>query len=189
MTAPRPPAADAPAACDVVQVAVTERLVLRHLAPGDAAFYQRQLNEPSWLAHIGDRQVRSLADAQAHIATHIAPSYAEHGYGMYLVARKADAVPVGICGLVRRPALPAPDIGYALLEAHAGQGYAQEAARAVLRHAFGALGLARVLAITAITNQRSDRLLDKLGFTFQGMVPVGDRTLKLYARTPDPAGW
>lgn len=170
-------------------IATTDRLVLRHLRLDDAAFYRQLLNQPSWLAHIGDRQVRTLADAEAHIGSHILPPYAAQGFGMYLVQRKADAQPLGICGLVRREALPAPDIGFALLDAQAGLGYAQEAAQAVLHHAFGALGLARVLAITAITNQRSDRLLDKLGFTFQSMVTMGERSLKLYARLPDAPGW
>lgn len=170
-------------------IAETERLVLRQLRVDDAAFYQQLLNEPAWLAHIGDRQVRTLADAEAHIGSHILPPYAAHGFGMYLVQRKADAQPLGICGLVRRETLPAPDIGFALRDAQAGLGYAQEAAQAVLRHAFGRLGLARVLAITSTTNQRSHRLLDRLGFSFQGMVPVGERTLKLYARLPDAPGW
>ncbi|KQP12779.1 GNAT family N-acetyltransferase [Pseudorhodoferax sp. Leaf267] len=173
----------------MVQVAQTDRLVLRHLTPDDAPFYRQQLNEPSWLAHIGDRQVHTLADADAHLRANILPPYAERGFGMYLVQRRADAAPVGICGLVQREALPAPDLGFALLDAHAGLGYAQEAAQAVLRHAFADLGLDRVLAITAVTNQRSDRLLDKLGFAFQGMVPVGARSLRLYTRLPDAPGW
>lgn len=169
-----------------MEVAQTDRLVLRHLSLDDAAFYRQQLNEPSWLAHIGDRQVRTLADAQAHIRANILPPYAADGFGMYLVQRRADAEPLGLCGLVRRTTLPAPDIGFALLDAHAGQGYAQEAAQAVLDHAFGALQLDRVLAITVPANQRSQQLLDRLGFAFQGLVPVGERTLRLYA-CPAPA--
>lgn len=169
-----------------MQVAQTDRLVLRHLRLDDAAFYRQQLNEPSWLAHIGDRQVRTLADAEAHLQAHILPPYAAHGFGMYLVQRRADAAPIGVCGLVRRETLPAPDIGFALLDAHAGCGYAQEAAQAVLRHAFVDLGLGRVLAITAPTNQRSAQLLGKLGFAFQGLVPVGERSLRLYACAAAP---
>lgn len=61
--------------------------------------------------------------------------------------------------------------------------------RLVLRDAFADLKLDRVLAIPAITHQRSGRLLDKRGLAFQGMVPVGERPLRLYARGPDAPGW
>ncbi|WP_326535874.1 GNAT family N-acetyltransferase [Pseudorhodoferax sp.] len=165
-------------------VAETPRLVLRRLTLDDAPFYLQLLNGPTWLAHIGDRQVRTLEDAQAHIRANILAPYATLGFGMYLVQRRSDGAALGLCGLVQREALPAPDIGFALLQAHEGRGFAREAAQAVLRHAFGALALPRLLAITAPTNVRSTRLLADLGFAFQGMVPVGDRSLRLYAASP-----
>ncbi|MGC3984438.1 MAG: GNAT family N-acetyltransferase [Pseudorhodoferax sp.] len=162
-------------------VAETPRLALRRLTLDDAPFYLRLLNEPTWLAHIGDREVRTLQDAQAHLQANIFAPYAAHGFGMYLVQRRGDGAPLGLCGLVQREALPAPDIGFALLQQHEGRGYAREAAQAVLWHAFHGLQLPRLLAITAPTNLRSTKLLGALGFDFQGMVPVGDRSLRLYA--------
>ncbi|WP_200930558.1 GNAT family N-acetyltransferase [Pseudorhodoferax sp. Leaf274] len=162
-------------------VAETPRLALRRLTLDDAPFYLQLLNGPTWLAHIGDREVRTLQDAQAHIAAHILVPYAAQGFGMYLVLRRSDGAPLGLCGLVQREALPAPDIGFAVLQAHEGLGYAREAAQAVLWHAFEVLQLPRLLAITAPTNLRSTKLLSALGFDFQGMVPVGDRSLRLYA--------
>ena len=168
-----------------MNVAESPRLALRRLTLDDAPFYRRLLNEPSWLAHIGDRQVRTLEDAQAHIAANILVPYATHGFGMYLVQRRSDGAPLGLCGLVQREALPAPDIGFALLQEHEGLGYSREAAQAELWHAFCELQLARLLAITAPANLRSTRLLGALGFSFQGMVPVGDRSLRLYALAKD----
>nr|WP_145552621.1 GNAT family N-acetyltransferase [Variovorax boronicumulans] len=164
-----------------MNVAETPRLALRRLTLDDAPFYLQLLNEPTWLAHIGDRGVHTPEDAQAHIAAHILPPYATQGFGMYLVQRRSDGAPLGLCGLVQREALPAPDIGFALLQQHEGLGYAREAAQAVLWHAFGELQLPRLLAITAPTNLRSTKLLGALGFHFQGMVPVGGRSLRLYA--------
>ncbi|GHD00475.1 N-acetyltransferase [Pseudorhodoferax aquiterrae] len=164
-----------------MNVAETPRLTLRRLTLDDAPFYLQLLNEPSWLAHIGDRGVRTPEEAQAHIAAHILAPYARHGFGMYLVQRRGDGTALGLCGLVQREALPAPDIGFALLQQHEGLGYAREAAQAVLWHAFRELQLPRLLAITAPTNLRSTKLLGALGFHFQGMVPVGDRSLRLYA--------
>ena len=129
-------------------------------------------------------------DAEAHIRSKTLASYAEHGFGMYLVELKANGSPIGVCGLVKRETLPEPDIGFALLEQHWGRGYAEEAARAVLKHAFSQLRLIRLLGITTPSNQRSGRLLEKLGFQLQGVVKLGEETLKLYAvaaQAGDPA--
>jgi RimJ/RimL family protein N-acetyltransferase len=107
-------------------------------------------------------------------------SYQLHGFGLYLVALKSNAQSIGICGLVKRETLPAPDIGFAFLKAHWGQGYALEAAQAVLHHAFQELGLKCVLGITSVANERSARLLIKLGLQFQGQVQLGDGMRELY---------
>lgn len=162
-------------------VVSTPRLLLRQLTLGDAPFYLELLNGPSWLAQIGDRKVRTLRDAEKHIRSHILTPYAAHGFGMTLVQRRSDAAPLGLCGLVRRDTLPAPDLGFALLAPYQGQGYAHEAAQAVLWHAFGPLRLPQVLAITAPTNRRSAQLLLRLDFAFQGLVPLGPRKVHLYA--------
>lgn len=171
-----------------MSVAETPRLRLRRLTPDDAPFYLELLNGPTWLAHIGDRGVRTLDDARAHIRANILAPYQTLGFGMYLVVRREDGAAIGLCGLVQRESLPAPDIGFAVLARHQGQGYAREAAQAVLWHAFQQLGLPRLLAITAPGNQASIRLLHALGFGFQGMVPVGERALRLYALAT-PAGF
>ncbi len=162
-------------------IAETPRLQLRHLVIEDAAFFCRQLNEPTWLAQIGDRGVRSADDAANYLRTKTFAGYREQGFGMYLLVRREDAVPVGVCGLVKRDALPVPDIGFALLETHWGQGYAEEAARAVLRHAFDDLHLSRLLAITTQGNLPSQKLLQKLGFAPQGLIDINQETLRLFA--------
>lgn len=158
----------------------TARLQLRHMTQQDAPFYRQLVNEPEWITHIGDRQVYSIADAALQIQDRVVASYTQHGYGLYLVALEATGVPVGICGLVKRDTLQDPDIGFAFLLAHVGQGYAQEAAQAVLNHAFGDLSLKRVFGITTQVNLRSVRLLGKLGFKFQGKVQLGDASRDLY---------
>lgn len=164
----------------------TARLRLRHATPGDAAFLLQQMNEPGWLANIGDRSVHSLADAEAYIRDKILPPYEALGYGMYLAASRTTGEPVGLCGLVKRDSLPDPDLGFALLQRHWGCGYAVEAGAAVLAYAWDELGLERLLAITTPGNARSGRVLTKLGFAQQ---PEGHRTpagedLKLFLVTP-----
>ena len=151
----------------------TPRLVLRDLTPADAPFIQTLLNDPSFIRNIGDRRVRTIEDARAYIANGPAASYAAHGFGLYLVERNDSATPIGICGLLRRDALPDPDLGFAFLPAYWNQGYAFESASAVRHYARTELGIGRLLAITNPANAPSMRLLEKLGFRFERMTRLG----------------
>ena len=103
---------------------------------------------------------------------------------MYVVQLKSPALPIGMCGLVKRDFLSAPDLGFALLPDYLGRGYASEAAHAVVLHAKQKLGIARLYAIVKRDNRRSVRLLGRLGFHPQGpfVTPQGEE-IELYAMT------
>ncbi len=128
------------------------------------------LNEPSWLRFIGDRGVRTREDARAYILKGPVDMYDRLGFGLYIAELKEEGVPIGICGLVKRDFLEDVDLGFALLPGFWGQGYAYEAASAVMEHGKGALGLKRIVAITNPENHNSIRLLEKLGFQFDQMI-------------------
>jgi ribosomal-protein-alanine N-acetyltransferase len=125
----------------------TERLELREFSAADADFVLRLLNEPSFLRYIGDRGVRTSEDARRYIADGPVAGYARHGHGLLRVLRKSDGAGIGMCGVLKRDTLPDPDIGFSFLPQYWSQGYALEAARAVMAHARGVLGLERILAI------------------------------------------
>lgn len=165
------------------RVAQTARLSLRHLTEGDAAFYCRLVNDPDWLRNIGNRNLPTPEAAAEFIRAKTLPGYDALGFGMYLVESKADGTPLGLAGLVKRDVLPGPDLGFAFLPEARGQGYALEAARAVVEHA-RALGMTRLLAIVSPHNTASSRLLGKLGFASEGLQPVGanGEALLVYAR-------
>ena len=116
---------------------LSERLLLRELSIADAPFILELLNDSDFPRYIGDRGVRTLADAEHYIQQGPAVSYARHGHGLYLVARRGDEAKIGICGLIRRDTLPCEDIGYAFLPAYRGQGYGIEAAKAALQDGHG----------------------------------------------------
>ncbi|MBI2214317.1 MAG: GNAT family N-acetyltransferase [Acidobacteria bacterium] len=161
----------------------TERLRLRPLDADDAPFILELLNEPSWIRFIGDRGVRTLDDARRYIAEGPAAMYALHGLGLLLVETKEGCESLGICGLIRRAALPDVDIGFAFLPRHWGKGFAFEAAEATIAHARHDLGLPRLLAITSLDNDSSIRLLEKLGMEYVRTLrlPGEDEDLKLFA--------
>jgi RimJ/RimL family protein N-acetyltransferase len=144
----------------------TERLQLRTVTPDDAPFYLELVNEPSWIRFIGDRGIRTLDAARAAILDGPVAMYERLGYSLYLVQRRSDGAALGMCGLIKRDVLPETDIGYAISPRYWGQGYAYEAAAAVVAHARGPLGLAGLMAITSPDNAASIQLLGKLGMQF-----------------------
>jgi ribosomal-protein-alanine N-acetyltransferase len=148
-------------------VLTTARLALREIVADDAPFVRALLNDPGFIEQIGDRGIGSDDDARRYIADRYTDHYARHGYGIYLV--EADGVAIGTCGLVCRDGFAAPDLGYAFLAAHCGQGFGREAAEAVLRYGGDFLGLKTIIAFTKPGNLASAALLRRLGFVEEGL--------------------
>jgi RimJ/RimL family protein N-acetyltransferase len=162
----------------------TEHLTIRRLTADDATFILRLLNEPSFLQHIGDRGVRTVADAIQYIVAGPIASYERFGFGLFLVELKDGHAPIGICGLLKRDALEDVDVGFAFVPESWSKGYAFESASAVLGYGRETHGLKRIVAITSQENIASINLLVKLGFSFDRMVVMpGDKEeLRLFAR-------
>lgn len=152
----------------------TPRLALRKLAAEDAGFMLGLLNDEAFVRYVGDRGVRTTADAERYIAAGPAASYERHGFGLYLVTLVESREPIGICGLVRREVLPEPDLGFALLPGFRAHGYAFEAAAAVVAFARDTLKLPRLIAITAPDNDASKAVLAKLGFRSEGCTRLSE---------------
>ncbi len=170
-------------------VVETERLILRRLTLDDAEFILGLLNEPSFLKYIGDRGARTVDDARKYIAAGPLASYARFGFGLLLVVRKEDGIPMGMCGLLKRDTLEDVDVGFALLPQFWSKGYASEAASTVMDWGRRVLGLKRIVAITTSDNHASARVLEKLGMAFERMVrlPPDEEDLRLFATPPEPA--
>ena len=164
-------------------VLATERLVLRRLTEADAPFILVLLNDPAWLEFIGDKGVRTQEDARNYLRNGPIAMYAREGFGLFLVERRHDGIPMGMCGLIRRPSLADVDIGFAFLPDHRGQGYAHEAAAAVLAYGHATLAIERIVAITSPENARSAALLEKMGMALEKTVMLDghDHEVRLYA--------
>lgn len=163
----------------------TARLRLRPLTLDDAPFILGLLNEPSFLEQIGDKGARDLDGARRYLAEGPLAMYAAHGLGLWLVETKAEGAPLGMCGLLQRPTLPAPDLGYAFVPAAWGRGYATEACRATLDWGREAKGLSRILAIVKPGNQASIAVLARIGMALvdRRELAPGDEVL-VYAWSP-----
>ena len=150
------------------------RLDLRELELHDAQFMLELLNEAGFLRFIGDKGVRTLADAREYILKGPIDSYHTFGFGLYLVSLRESSAPIGICGLVKREALSDVDVGFAFLARYWSKGYATEAAAAVLAHGRNTLRLGRIVAITAPDNHGSIAVLEKIGLRLEGRVKLAE---------------
>lgn len=89
----------------------------------------------------------------------------EHGIAYWPISQ--GGVDVGCCGLKPRdPARTILELGFYLLPAHWGHGYAVEAGRSVIAHAFEVLGVPELFAGHHPDNHASRKTLEKLGFQF-----------------------
>lgn len=150
-------------------VFTTQRLVLRKWREDDLALWLAHLNTPEVKQYLAGVQA---VDQVAQRFASMAPAWEEEGLSFLAVERRCDGAFVGACGLARVLDEPAPEplasgvqIGWQVRADMWGQGYATEAARAFLPHAFDVLGLATLWAQTSERNRGSWAVMAKLGMT------------------------
>lgn len=153
----------------------TERLVLRMFDLCDTvdvfAYAQNPLVGPmaGWAPH------KSIEESR-----HVVQHFIQNGDVWAIVEKRSGRV-IGSVGLhvdTKRAVENARMIGYALGEHHWGQGYATEAAKAVLRFAFEELQCPVVSAYHFPKNAQSKRVIKKLGMAQEG-------TLRMASVSPD----
>ena len=95
--------------------------------------------------------------------------WADHGFGQFVVELPGKASFIGVVGLSdlhpAAPDAPAIEAAWRLARPYWGKGFALEAARAAIEDGFFRLGLEEIVAITVVGNQRSRRLMERLGMT------------------------
>jgi len=153
----------------VSHVLRTERLVLRPVATQDHARLLAHWTAPEVRRFLFDGAVLSPEEITA-IIEDSARDFAAGGYGLWLIWQPGGTGMAGTAGL-----RPLEDLGlevfYSLAPGAWGQGYATEAARAVVGYALGRLGLPEVLAEVDVGNTGSVAVVERLGMTPSGVVP------------------
>lgn len=152
----------------------TPRLVIRTFAPGDA--------EP-WLALVNAPETRRFTPPSAPATRETFQESMERrhtmereqGYAMWAVDSRATGAFIGQCGLYPAERTgPDIELAYHFNPAAWGQGFATEAATAVLAYALGPVGLDRVIAFVMPANVASCRVVEKAGMRHVGIVTVYD---------------
>jgi len=146
---------------------LTERLRLRDWRddPAEVDALHAVLSDPETLKlwpFLFDR------DACAAWIAHARETYRTHGYGRWALELRETGSVIGDCGL--KPNTIGDwsyiDIGWILHADHHGKGYAIEATRAIVDHAFGPLGLSELVAHMADDHTASRRVAERLGMEF-----------------------
>jgi ribosomal-protein-alanine N-acetyltransferase len=108
------------------------------------------------------------ADQAEEILRRFVANGNEQGFGWWYLRERASGTFVGEVGLQRTEVEGASvvEIGWTLLPAHWGRGYATEAAKAALAYAFGPAQLDEVVSFTMPHNLASRRVMEKIGMTY-----------------------
>jgi [ribosomal protein S5]-alanine N-acetyltransferase len=159
----------------------TERLVLRPVTLRDHAALLAHWTTPDVRRFLFDGGVMSAGEVTEAIEDS-ARDFAAAGYGLWLVQEKDHADLVGTAGLRPLEHLGL-EIFYSLAPGWWGKGYATEAARAVVEHALGPLGLPEVLAEVDEGNTASVAVIERLGMTAFEAVPGVLGPMKRYRRS------
>jgi RimJ/RimL family protein N-acetyltransferase len=156
-----------------IPVLATRRLELRAPCAADAKAIASLIND----RRIAENTARiphpySLADAHGFLAR----VNRDPREPCFVIAR-ADGTIIGGCG-IEASSGGDPEVGYWIGVPYWGHGYATEAARALLDHAFGELGHERLLGRARVSNPASRRVLEKCGFQWTGVSLIRIRALK-----------
>lgn len=148
----------------------TERLYLRPISRSDSEFIVQHFLEPSVQQYLYDNEpMTTPEEALAIIDFYVNPI--DTTYNRWVLVRKSDQCPLGTCGFhFWNRAHRRAEIGYDLSPAYVGNGYMSEAVQAMLLHGYNKLDLYRIEAQVAVENQRSQALLERLGFQREGLL-------------------
>jgi RimJ/RimL family protein N-acetyltransferase len=144
----------------------TPRLRLRAWREDDLAPFAALNADPRVMEFMPRRLDRAESDA---LAARIRDHFARHRFGLWAVEAPGVAGFLGFVGLsvpsFHAPFMPCVEIGWRLAHEHWGRGYATEAARAALAFGFGDLALDEIASFTVPANQRSRRVMERLGMS------------------------
>ena len=158
----------------------TTRLIARRFQPADLAELCRLHQDERVMATLGG--VRSDEQTRRFLQQKIA-HWDQHGFGYWIFRGKTDDHFVGRGGVqhIEVGGRMEVEIGYTVRAADWGRGFATEMARGMLALGFEQLGLPRIVCFTLTTNRASQRVMEKVGFTFEREIVHEGQLHVLYA--------
>lgn len=140
----------------------TERLIVRRWRDSDLPALRAVYGDADAMRWVGDGKpiTRQACVKWLEVTRR---NYQRRGYGMFAVERKSAPGVIGFCGIVHPDDQVEPEIKYAYLRSHWGNGFATEAVVGLLGYAAGVHQLGHLIATVAPSNSASLRVLHKAG--------------------------
>ncbi|SDF53981.1 GNAT family N-acetyltransferase [Cellulophaga baltica] len=155
----------------------TERLIIRPINLTDSKFIIELVNSKGWLKYIGNRNISNEKEAKNYIQKILdSPNIYYNVFEL-----KTTNQPVGIVTFLKRTEQKFPDIGFAILPSYEKNGYTLEASRRYLQEIIKSTKYNNVIGITMPDNQKSIKLLLKLGLQYQSIYVVDHATLSVFS--------
>jgi RimJ/RimL family protein N-acetyltransferase len=165
-----------------VPVLETERLRLREWREEDLSAFAAFWSDEATARFVGGTCTREEAWRRMAI---FAGHWALRGYGLWAIEDKTSGHLAGYCGPWNPEGWPEREIGWALVRAFHGRGYATEAARRARDFAYRELGWPSAVSYIAAENTASQRVAVRLGATFEGTGELRGKPVGVY-RHPAP---
>lgn len=147
----------------------TERLWLRPFRVADAPVLAAYRSDPEVARYQGWDAPYPIESARAFVAGLDGRDPRAEGWYQYAMELRGEGVLIGDVGVNRHDGGRQAEIGFTLARRYQGHGYAAEAVRRVVDHLLVEEGLHRVHASVDARNERSARLLERLGFRREGL--------------------
>jgi RimJ/RimL family protein N-acetyltransferase len=158
----------------------TDRLILRAFREDDLDAYAEMGQDPEVVEFLSaDGSLLTRADSWRQMAMFLG-HWELRGFGTWAVEERATGAFVGRVGLHFPEGWPDRELGWTIARRFWGRGYASEAARASIAHAFGPLGWTHLVSLIHQDNQRSALLAERLGYHLHGTAEVRGLHLKMY---------
>jgi RimJ/RimL family protein N-acetyltransferase len=151
----------------MIPVIETDRLRLREWSESDFDPFAAFCADAELARFVGGACARD--DAWRRLAA-IVGHWTLRGYGYWALEEKASGKLVGWCGLWCPEGWPEPEVGWSLLKAAHGKGYATEAARRSREHAYRSLGWTTLISFIHPQNRASVRVAERLGARLESTV-------------------
>lgn len=161
----------------------SERLLFRPYNDEDFEFLFSLLSDPEMVRFIGNGQIRNRNEANNFL------NWIYHTYeissdlGLRLLIRKEDNIPIGHAGLVPQTVdgIEEIEIGYWIARDYWGQGYATEAAKALLDYGINLFGKRKFIALIQPGNLASRQVAKNIGMKLKKEITLSGQVVFVYS--------
>lgn len=163
----------------------SERLVFRLYNYNDLDFLISMLKDPEMMQYIGNGHTRNIEEAHTFLERILGHYEQNKEFGLKFLIRKEDGIPVGHAGIVPQhiDGENELEIGYWIARKFWGNGYATEAANALLNRGVNQLGLTRLISLIQPGNTRSIGVAIKNGMELEKEIMLKGKAVSLYTYT------